>query len=67
VSSPTGIVELAVATGLADSNNQAKRLLRDGGIKFGGENVGTDYVVDPGELPKVLSRGRARSVNLIPG
>lgn len=62
---PTGVVELAVATGLAESNNQAKRLLRDGGIKLGGQNVGTDYVVDPKELPKVLSRGKARSVNLV--
>jgi len=67
VSSPTGVVELAVAAGLAESNNQAKRLLRDGGIRLGGQHVGTDYVVDPKELPKVLSRGRARSVNLIPG
>jgi tyrosyl-tRNA synthetase len=66
VSAPTGLVELAVSTGLAESNNDAKRLIRQGGIKLGGQQVATDYVVDPGELPKVLSRGRLRSVNLVP-
>lgn len=66
VHSATGVVELAVMTGLAKSNNEAKNLIRGGGIKLGGEQVGTDYVVEPGELPKVLSRGRMRSVNLLP-
>jgi tyrosyl-tRNA synthetase len=65
VREPTGVVELAVACGLAESNNEAKRLIRQGGIKLGGETVGTDYVVQPAELPKVLSRGRQRSVNLV--
>src|SRR5262249_16263848 len=65
VSAPTGVVELAVATGLAESNNDAKRQIRQGGIKLAGVVVGTDYVVDPGELPKVLSRGKMRSVNLV--
>src|SRR5579864_5473567 len=67
VFAPTGVVELAVAAGLAESNNEAKRLIRQGGIKLGGQSVGTDYVVAPKELPKVLSRGRVHSVNLIPG
>ena len=65
VQAPMGVVELAVAAGLAESNNQAKNLIRQGGIKLGGQNVGTDYVVQPSDLPKVLSRGKLRSVNLV--
>jgi tyrosyl-tRNA synthetase len=66
VSGPIGLVELSVAAGLAGSNNEAKRLIRQAGIKLNGEALSTDYVVDPAELPKVLSRGRLRSVRLIP-
>ena len=33
---------------------------------FYAETVATDYVVSPEELPKVLSRGKLRSVNLVP-
>jgi tyrosyl-tRNA synthetase len=65
VSAPTGLVEVAVASGLAKTNNEAKRLIREGGIKLGGQQVGTDYVVQPSELPKVLSRGKLHSVNLV--
>jgi tyrosyl-tRNA synthetase len=67
VASATGLVELAVQTGLAKTNNEAKRLIREGGIKLGGEQVGTDYVVEPSELPKLLSRGKLHSVNLTQG
>jgi tyrosyl-tRNA synthetase len=66
VRAPTGLVELSVQAGLAETNNEAKRLIRQGGIKLGGQQVGTDYVVQPAELPKVLSRGKLRSVNLVP-
>jgi tyrosyl-tRNA synthetase len=66
VAAPTGLVELSVAAGLAESNNEAKRLIRGGGIKLDGEARSTDYVVDPAELPRVLSRGRLRSVRLLP-
>ena len=64
VSAPTNLVDLAVATGLAESNNEAKRLIRQGGIKLNGEQVSTDYVVQPSELPMVLSRGKLRSIRL---
>jgi tyrosyl-tRNA synthetase len=68
VTSPTPIVELALATGLAESNNDAKRQIRQGGIRLDGEPIAaTDYVVDPSELPKVLSRGKLRSVRLVSG
>jgi tyrosyl-tRNA synthetase len=65
VNSSVGLVELCVVTGLAESNNEAKRLIRQGGIKLGGEQVSTDYSVSPAELPKVLSRGKLRSVLLV--
>jgi tyrosyl-tRNA synthetase len=67
LSSPSGLVELSVTAGLAESNNEAKRLIRQGGIKLSGEQLSTDYVVDPAELPKVLSRGKLRSVLLVRG
>ena len=55
-----------MVTGLAESNNEAKRLIRQGGIKLGGEQVSTEYSVAPAELPRVLSRGKLRSVLLVP-
>jgi tyrosyl-tRNA synthetase len=66
VRQPTGLVELAVATGLAESNNDAKRQIRQGGIRLGGETQSTDRVVEPAELPKLLSRGK-RSLRLVAG
>ena len=65
VTEPTGLVELTVKTGLAESNNDAKRQIRQGGIRLGGEPQSTDKVVEPAELPKLLSRGRLRSVMLV--
>jgi tyrosyl-tRNA synthetase len=66
VMQPTGLVELSVLTGLAESNNDAKRQIRQGGIKLGGEPQSTDRIVEPRELPKLLSRGK-RSVKLVAG
>jgi len=64
VSAPTGLVELAVQTGLAESNNDAKRQIRQGGIRLDGEPQSTDRAIEPGELPKLISRGK-RSVRLV--
>jgi tyrosyl-tRNA synthetase len=64
VTRPSGLVELAVAAGLAESNNDAKRQIRAGGIRLDGEIQSTDRVIDPSELPKLLSRGK-RSVRLL--
>jgi tyrosyl-tRNA synthetase len=64
VARPTGLVELAVQTGLAESNNDAKRQIRSGGIRLDGETQVTDRVVEPAEVPKLLSRGK-RSVKLV--
>jgi tyrosyl-tRNA synthetase len=64
VSSPTGLVELSVAAGLAESNNDAKRQIRQGGIRLDGEPQTTERVIEPSDLPKLLSRGK-RSVRLV--
>ena len=64
VTAPTGLVELAVETGLAKSKNEAKQLVREGGIRLDGEKQSTERVVEPSELPKLLSRGK-RSVRLV--
>ncbi|HEX8967527.1 MAG TPA: tyrosine--tRNA ligase, partial [Chloroflexota bacterium] len=64
VATPIGLVELAVRAGLAESNNDAKRHIRQGGIRLDGQPQATDRVVDPAELPALLSRGK-RSVRLV--
>jgi tyrosyl-tRNA synthetase len=66
VTSPRGLVELAVQAGLAESNNDAKRQIRQGGIRLDGVSQSTDRIVEPGDLPLLLSRGK-RSVKLLPG
>jgi tyrosyl-tRNA synthetase len=64
VREPIGLVELAYQAGLAESNNDAKRQIRQGGIRLDGQRQSTDKVVEPGELPRLLSRGK-RSVRLV--
>ena len=58
------VEELALEAGLVNSLSDAKRLIRQDGIRLGGKAVERDRVVDPGELPLLLSVGK-RSVNLI--
>jgi tyrosyl-tRNA synthetase len=66
VSAPTGLVELAVQAGLVDSRNAAKRHLQTGGLKLDGQSQSTDRVVDPSELPLLLSVGK-RKIRLVAG
>ena len=48
------------------STSEARRVQSQGGVRLDGEAVSTtDYVVQPSELPKVLSRGKLRSVRLL--
>jgi tyrosyl-tRNA synthetase len=61
---PTGLVELAVQAGLVDSKNAAKRHLQTGGLKLDGQTQSTERVVDPSELPLLLSVGK-RKVRLV--
>jgi tyrosyl-tRNA synthetase len=64
ISEPTRLSDLAVAAGLVDSRNAAKRQLQGGGLRLNGEVQSTDRVVDPTELPVLLSLGK-RKVQLI--
>ena len=66
VSEPTRLSDLAVQAGLVDSRNAAKRQLQAGGLRLDGEVQQTDRLVDPGELPALLSVGK-RKVRLIAG
>jgi tyrosyl-tRNA synthetase len=64
VREPRRVGELALEAGLVNSLSDAKRLIRQEGIRLGAKAVERDRVVDPGELPLLLSVGK-RSVNLI--
>ena len=61
--SPMPIVELLLATGLASSKSQARRLIQQRGARLDGAVVpGIDVVVEPKE--QVLQAGRRRFVRL---
>ncbi|MGI9146994.1 MAG: tyrosine--tRNA ligase [Chloroflexota bacterium] len=64
VPKPTGLVELAVVAGLVESKNAAKRHIQTGGLKLGGQTQTTERIVDPSELPLLLSVGK-RNVLLV--
>jgi tyrosyl-tRNA synthetase len=66
VRQPTRLEELAVEAGLVDSLSDAKRQLRQGGIRLDGQSQPRDRVVDPAELPLLLSLGK-RKVQLVAG
>ena len=62
---PTSVVDLAVETGLADSKNAAKRHIQGGGLRINEDRVdSSDRMVDPAELPALLSVGK-RKVRLV--
>jgi tyrosyl-tRNA synthetase len=61
VDEPTSVVELVYKAGLVESRNAAKRLIREGGIRLGDLKVdSTERVVDPSELPLLLSVGKRK-------
>ncbi|MDQ6672515.1 MAG: tyrosine--tRNA ligase [Chloroflexota bacterium] len=64
VREPTGLVELAVRARLVDSKNAAKRHIQTGGLKLDGQAQSTERVVEPSELPLLLSLGK-RKVRLV--
>lgn len=63
---PTRLEEVAVQAGLVDSLSEAKRHIRQGGIRLNGHTQERDRVVDPAELPLLLSLGK-RKVQLVGG
>ena len=64
--SSKNIVELIVETGLASSKGEARRLIRQGGIKVDKESVqDTDHTVEIGENGVLLQRGKRRFLRVI--
>jgi tyrosyl-tRNA synthetase len=64
---PTSIMALLVRTGLATSNNDARRLIEQGGVRLDGVRAsGGDDVVS-GVEPIILQVGRRRFLRLVPG
>ena len=66
VSQPTRVVDLAYEAGLVGSRRDAKRQLEAGGLRLGEEKLATDRLVEPSELPKLLSLGK-RKIRLVAG
>jgi tyrosyl-tRNA synthetase len=63
---PATIASLILQAGLATSNNEARRLVQQGGVRLDGEKVATtegDVVLD---APAILQVGRRRFVRLVP-
>jgi tyrosyl-tRNA synthetase len=61
---PTGIVDLMVATGLASSKGEARRLIDGGGVRVAGEKVaGYDHTFEPG-TEVVVQVGRRKFVRV---
>jgi len=60
VSAATRLEELAVTAGLVDSLSEAKRQIRQAGLRLDGEPQGRDRVVEPSELPLLLSLGKRK-------
>jgi tyrosyl-tRNA synthetase len=50
IAGPTDIVSLLVATGIAKSGNEARRLVEQGGVRVNGEKVGLSPAPKPGDL-----------------
>jgi tyrosyl-tRNA synthetase len=66
VTQPTSAVDLAVEARLVESRNAAKRLIREGGMRLGETKLDADRLVEPAELPLLLSVGK-RKVRLVAG
>lgn len=62
---PTGIVEVLVATGLAPSKSEARRLIDGGGVRVDGERVeGYTLTINPG-ANVVVQVGRRKFVRVV--
>lgn len=63
---PATIVSLVLQSGLAASNNEARRLVQQGGVRLNGEKVTNAEENLDLDAPTVLQVGRRRFVRLIP-
>ena len=67
VREPRSVVDLALEAGLVESRNAAKRQIQAGGLRINDQKVdSSDRVVEPAELPALLSLGK-RKVRLVAG
>ena len=60
------IVQIMVQAGLASSNNEARRLIAQGGVRLDGQRVDNPDLVLRLERPTVIQVGRRRFVRLVP-
>lgn len=67
VEGPRPLVEVLVAAGLAPSRSEARRLIRQGGVRLEGEPLMDVEAVLRLDRPRVLQVGRRRFVRLVPG
>jgi len=62
----TNIVDLLVTTGLCQSKSEARRVVKQGGVRLAGEPIDSiDAQIGPGEA--VLQRGKRHFIRLVPG
>jgi tyrosyl-tRNA synthetase len=65
LSQPAGIVDLLLATGLASSKSEARRLIDGGGVRLDGTKVAAhDQLVVPG-APQTLQVGRRKFARIV--
>jgi tyrosyl-tRNA synthetase len=66
VAKDLSIVELLKRVGFAASNNEARRLIEQGGVRIDGEPVRAPDLIVSVDQPLVLQAGRRRFVRLVP-
>ncbi|RIK42861.1 MAG: tyrosine--tRNA ligase [Chloroflexi bacterium] len=64
---PATITAVLLTTGLASSNNEARRLIEQGGVRLDGQRVLSPDQLVTVTQPTVLQAGRRRFVRLLPG
>jgi tyrosyl-tRNA synthetase len=67
VSSPATIATILLSAGFASSNNEARRLVEQGGVRLDGERVNALDNEVRVTAPMVLQAGRRRFARLVPG
>jgi tyrosyl-tRNA synthetase len=60
VGEPSFLTDLLVKSKLADSKSDAKRLIKGGGVRLGGQAQPADRLVELAELPTLLSAGKRK-------
>ena len=66
VTAEVRLLALLVETGMAATNNEARRLVTQGGVRIGGLTVGDPEHLVRIDAPTVLQVGRRRFVRLVP-